>query len=484
MLHPPSPIEVFLSYAPEDAPLFLELEKHLSVLLREGLIRSFHAGVISPGQDWEAAVDEHLARADLILLLVSVDFLASPRCAFESDHALRRLTAGRAQVFPVILRDCDFHDAPFGKLKALPKNGRPVKSWADENEAFADVARGIREIVSKVLSARAPSSLRPSRPPPPGARSRADAVREVLQTLALPDCVGVALLAPFGFYRHQIAGEVLHQLKRPDEPLLAVRLVPELKPTTEESFYHRLLRDLRRAIPEAWRSFVDGRKDARAMDRFEFAVEELLDGPAQEASRKLILAVDGLAAMPLSQLEQWGFLMARLSGQGLKLLVWGGQELHDLRTRPAADGRFSMFHLLRGVSLGPLLLEEVADLVADRGGAQAAASVIYEETRGHPALVHELLDRHPEDARAGRQDAIVARILSCDHLARLRRTVEADPAAQEVLRGFAGVSQRPLPRGRAPAEERLSWLGVIKDVGPSRWDWTAPAMQRFASEWR
>lgn len=484
MLHPPSPIEVFLSYAPEDTSLFVELEKHLSVLRRDGLIRSFHAGAVSPGQDWEAAVDEHLARADVILLLVSADFLASPRCAFESNRALRRLIAGRAQVFPVILRDCDFQDAPFGKLKALPKNGRPVKSWADENEAFADVARGVREVVSKLLAARSPSSLRPSMPPPPGARSRADTVREVLQTLAMPDCVGVALLAPFGFYKRQIAGEVLHQLKRPHEPLYPIRLVPELKPTTEESFYHRLLRDLRRDIPEAWRTVVDARKDASAIERFEFAVEELLDGPAKEESRKLILAVDGLAAMPLSQLEKWGFLMARLSGQGLKLLVWGEQALHDLRTRPAADGRFSMFHLLRGVSLGPLLREEVVDLVVDRGGEQAAASVIYEETRGHPALVHELLDGHPEDARAGRQEAIVARILSCDHLARLRRTVADDPAAQEALRGFAGVSQMWLPRGRAPAEERLSWLGVIKDVGATRWDWTAPAMQRFASEWR
>ena len=56
---------------------------------------------------------------------------------------------------------------------------------------------------------------------------------------------GVALLAPFGFHAHQVAGEVLHHLLRANEPLLPVRLVPELGDVDEDKFYGRLLRDLR-----------------------------------------------------------------------------------------------------------------------------------------------------------------------------------------------------------------------------------------------
>jgi hypothetical protein len=61
--------------------------------------------------------------------------------------------------------------------------------------------------------------------------------------------------------------------------------------------------------------------------------------------------------------------------------------------------------------------------------------------------------------------------------------VEGDAAAQGVLRSFAGVVERPFPRGRHAGEERLLWLGVLKDAGATRWDWTAPVMQRFAGTW-
>ena len=71
------PIEVFFSYADEDEPLRQELEKHLSLLLRQELITGWHHRLVAPGTDWTRAVDEHLERASIILLLVSADFLAS-----------------------------------------------------------------------------------------------------------------------------------------------------------------------------------------------------------------------------------------------------------------------------------------------------------------------------------------------------------------------------------------------------------------------
>ncbi|WP_437610749.1 TIR domain-containing protein [Sorangium sp. So ce834] len=476
-------IEVFLSYAPEDGELLAKLEKHLSALRGEGLIRSFHAGDVGAGQACKALIEAHLERADMVLLLVSSDFLASRAC-YEGDvaRALARHEARQAQVVPVLLRDCDWRHAPFGDLRALPKNGRPVKSWEDEDEAFADVARGIRDAVTAIAGARSPAIVRQSQRLGQGEVTRTDKVREIMQWLGKPDCVGVALLAPFGFEAHQVAGDVLHRLQRPDEPLLPVRLVPEVKGVNEERFYGRLLRDLRWALPEPWRHFVDARAETSVIDRFEDAVDDLLGGPVAEARRKLLFVVDGLAQVPAPQLERWGHMMARLSDRGLRLLVWGGQELHELRTRPASGGLFSAFHLLSAVSLGALSSREVHDLVRARGGDAAAAEVLCDETGGHPALVRELADAHADDVRAANREALRARILTSDHLARLRRTVASDAEAQEVLRALARVAERPLPRCQR-GEERLAWLGVLRDAGATHWDWVAPAMQRFAAEW-
>ncbi|WP_437316063.1 toll/interleukin-1 receptor domain-containing protein [Sorangium sp. So ce385] len=477
------PVEVFLSYAPEDEALLAKLENHLSTLRREGLIRSFHAGNVLGGQELKAVTEAHLGRAHLVLLLVSSDFLASSDC-YEVDvaHALARHEAGQAQVIPVLLRDCDWRRAAFGTLKALPKNGRPVKSWEDEDEAFADVARGIREAVTAIAGVRPPALLGGSPRREQGEGTRADKVREVMQALSKPDCVGVALLAPLGFEAHHVAGEVLHRLQRPDEALLPVRLVPEVQATNEERFYDRLLRDLRWALPEPWRWLVEARTEPSAMDRFEYAVEDLLDGPVADAGRKLLFMVDALAQVPAPQLERWGYLMARLSSRGLKLLVWGGQNLHELRTRPASAGLFSAFHVLSAVSLGALSAREVHDLVVERGGDAAAAEVLRAETGGHPALVRELIEQHVDDVRAADREAIVARILASDHLVRLRRTVDGDAEAKEMLRALAAVAERPLPR-RGRGEERLAWLGVLKEEGATRWNWVAPVMRRFAAEW-
>ena len=77
----------------------------------------------------------------------------------EMTRALERHKAGTARVIPVILRPVDWHTAPFGKLQALPRDGKPVTSWKSRDEAFVDIARGIREVVvSLAAGAQNPST--------------------------------------------------------------------------------------------------------------------------------------------------------------------------------------------------------------------------------------------------------------------------------------------------------------------------------------
>jgi len=143
---------VFFSYSHRDAELRDELAKHLHLLQRQGVIRAWHDRQIGAGTAWRSAIDAHLQTARIILLLVSADFLASDYCFdVEMQRALARHEAGEARVIPVILRAVDWQGAPFAKLQALPTDGKPVMSWANRDEAFLNVAQGIRGAVEEIV---------------------------------------------------------------------------------------------------------------------------------------------------------------------------------------------------------------------------------------------------------------------------------------------------------------------------------------------
>lgn len=145
------PIEVFFSYAHEDEALRDELAKHLKLLERQNVIANWYDRDITAGQEWNAAIQERLNRAKIILLLISADFLDSDFCwGVELEQAMQRHENQDAYVVPVILREVDWKGAPFGKLQALPKNAEPVMNWPSRDQAFADVARGIRKLAESI----------------------------------------------------------------------------------------------------------------------------------------------------------------------------------------------------------------------------------------------------------------------------------------------------------------------------------------------
>lgn len=141
--------KVFFSYCHKDEGLRDQLEAHLALLRNQGLIESWHDRRILPGDEFGTEIEEALEAADVILLLISADFLASRYCySIEMKRAVERHEASQACVIPVILRDCDWHEAPFGKLQAVPKDARPITLWPDIDQAFAIVAKEIRRVVT------------------------------------------------------------------------------------------------------------------------------------------------------------------------------------------------------------------------------------------------------------------------------------------------------------------------------------------------
>ena len=149
-------IEVFYSYAHQDELLRIELEKHLSILKRQGFIATWHSRKITVGVEWAHGIDAHLNTSQIILLLVSPDFIASDYCYdIEVKKALERHEVGEARVIPIILRPIEWEYMPFSKLQALPTNKKPVVSWsgrAGRDNAFQDIAKGIRAVVKELQS--------------------------------------------------------------------------------------------------------------------------------------------------------------------------------------------------------------------------------------------------------------------------------------------------------------------------------------------
>lgn len=142
-------LSVFYSYAHEDKDLRDELDKHLSALKRLEWIRSWHDRDIQAGTEWEREIDIHLSRAQIILLLVSPDFIDSEYCyGLEMSEALKRHATGEAVVIPILLRPVDWHGTPISKLQMLPPGGMPVTSWLNRDEALKQVAEGVRRVVT------------------------------------------------------------------------------------------------------------------------------------------------------------------------------------------------------------------------------------------------------------------------------------------------------------------------------------------------
>lgn len=145
------PIEIFYSYSHRDEDLRNELDKHLSMLKRSGVIAGWHDRKIVPGAEWSGEIDKHLEASNVILMLVSSDFLASEYCyEIEMTRAMERHAQGAARVIPIILRMCDWQGAAFGKLQALPKDGKPITSWGNMDEAFMDVVAGIKRTIAEI----------------------------------------------------------------------------------------------------------------------------------------------------------------------------------------------------------------------------------------------------------------------------------------------------------------------------------------------
>ncbi|MFO1431024.1 MAG: TIR domain-containing protein [Candidatus Competibacteraceae bacterium] len=147
------PISIFYSYSHQDESFRQILETHLYLLKRQGIIGDWHDRRIAAGTEWKGSIDQHMERAQLILLLISQDYLASDYCYdIEMKRALERHKSHEARVIPIILRPADWSGGLFSELQALPSGGKPVTLWSNRDEAFLNIVSSIRQVCYDILT--------------------------------------------------------------------------------------------------------------------------------------------------------------------------------------------------------------------------------------------------------------------------------------------------------------------------------------------
>jgi internalin A len=145
----------FVSYSHKDERQLNELKTHLSPLERLNLIETWYDRRIIAGEDFGQKINENLERADIILLLISADFIASKYCyEIEMKRALERYASGEAHVVPIIVDYVNWRVIPeLSRLTAVPKDGKPVPKWPKKAAAWLDVSERVQTILETMRDA-------------------------------------------------------------------------------------------------------------------------------------------------------------------------------------------------------------------------------------------------------------------------------------------------------------------------------------------
>lgn len=156
-------ISIFFSCADEDKEVLHKIERQLSSLVRSGDIECWHRHKLSPGSEWKDIAKKSLSLADIILLLISPDFISSDYCyGEEASYAMTRHDSGKAYVIPIIVRPVvEWEHLVFGELKSLPA-GKAVSMWPNREEAFSNIVKGIKYVIDDLKVKVTPSADKPS----------------------------------------------------------------------------------------------------------------------------------------------------------------------------------------------------------------------------------------------------------------------------------------------------------------------------------
>ncbi len=144
-----SGLKLFYSYSHLDAGYRTNLEKWLAVLRNDGLISEWYDGKMIGGDNINQETRRHLREADVVLLLLSQNFLSSKACVTEMKYAFD--FTSKKRIVPIILTTCTWKDTECAAVLAFPKDGVPVDRWTSKDDAWLSVYQGVKRVVEHLL---------------------------------------------------------------------------------------------------------------------------------------------------------------------------------------------------------------------------------------------------------------------------------------------------------------------------------------------
>jgi hypothetical protein len=147
----PRKAKFFISYANNDEGRKNELRKYFKALEEEGLMEYWDGRIIEAGKEWDMEIKKRLEEAEIILLLLSIDFMNSDYIKnVEMKRAIERYKNKEVTIVPIILRSCGFEDSYLNRFQALPDGANPVEKWSFEADAYVNIVAGIRRILNSL----------------------------------------------------------------------------------------------------------------------------------------------------------------------------------------------------------------------------------------------------------------------------------------------------------------------------------------------
>lgn len=131
--------------------------RHLQVLEQEGILDLWDDRRIAAGDNWRVEIEEAIHRAQVAVLLVSAEYLAS---RFVREEELRRILElrrrGGLRVIPVIIKPCAWQRVEWLEaIQVFPDGGRAISSGKESEieEDLAELAKTVADLVSDAREA-------------------------------------------------------------------------------------------------------------------------------------------------------------------------------------------------------------------------------------------------------------------------------------------------------------------------------------------
>ncbi len=155
------PLKIFCSYSHKDDEYLERLEECLAYLVKERELEIWSDKNILPGSNIHHSIRKRMKSADIFIFLLSPSYLSSDECLNEWRAAAKIEKSGNrfCTRIPVVVRDCDWIDLLDGdNIKALPKDGKSVVEYANQDKAWNEVCIGVKLVISKLVTEFRPKS--------------------------------------------------------------------------------------------------------------------------------------------------------------------------------------------------------------------------------------------------------------------------------------------------------------------------------------